>query len=176
MSTLVIAEKKEVGEAIANAFSKMLNVPIQKKNGVSYVGDFTITALAGHVMKLKEWEDYDPELKKWTLERLPIYFENWEKIPEKNNDFKMSKFNTAKTLLKECTDVIHAGDVDDEGQSLVDEVLEYCKNKKPVKRILISDTNADNIIKQYKKMESNDKYLLLGKAAYGRNMADKGHS
>ena len=172
MSTLVIAEKKEVGEAIANAFSKMLNVPIQKKNGVSYVGDFTITALAGHVMKLKEWEDYDPELKKWTLERLPIYFENWEKIPEKNNDFKMSKFNTAKTLLKECTDVIHAGDVDDEGQSLVDEVLEYCKNKKPVKRILISDTNADNIIKQYKKMESNDKYLLLGKAAYGRNMAD----
>ena len=52
MSTLVIAEKKEVGEAIANAFSKMLNIPIQKKNGVNYVGGFTITALAGHVMKL----------------------------------------------------------------------------------------------------------------------------
>ena len=172
MSTLVIAEKKEVGEAIANAFSKMLNIPIQKKNGVNYVGGFTITALAGHVMKLKEWEEIDPELKKWTLERLPIYFDNWEKIPEKNNDFKMNKFNTAKALLKECDDVIHAGDVDDEGQSLVDEVLEYCKNKKPVKRILISDTNADNIIKQYKKMESNDKYTLLGKAAYGRNMAD----
>lgn len=172
MSTLVIAEKKEVGEAIANAFSKMLNIPIQKKNGVNYVGGFTITALAGHVMKLKEWEEIDPELKKWTLERLPIYFDNWEKIPEKNNDFKMNKFNTAKALLKECDDIIHAGDVDDEGQSLVDEVLEYCKNKKPVKRILISDTNADNIIKQYKKMESNDKYLLLGKAAYARNMAD----
>jgi DNA topoisomerase len=172
MNTLVIAEKKEVGEAIANAFSKMLNIPIQKKNGVNYVGGFTITALAGHVMKLKEWEEIDPELKKWTLERLPIYFDNWEKIPEKNNDFKMNKFNTAKALLKECDDVIHAGDVDDEGQSLVDEVLEYCKNKKPVKRILISDTNADNIIKQYKKMESNDKYLLLGKAAYARNMAD----
>ena len=69
MSTLVIAEKKEVGEAIANAFSKMLNIPIQKKNGVNYVGGFTITALAGHVMKLKEWEEIDPELKKWTLER-----------------------------------------------------------------------------------------------------------
>ena len=172
MSTLVIAEKKEVGTAIANAFSKMLGVPIQQKNGVSYIGDFIVTELAGHVMKLKEWEDYNPELKKWKLENLPIYFEKWDKVPEKENNFKMSKFNTAKTLLKECDEIIHAGDVDDEGQALVDEVLEYCKNKKPVKRILISDTNADNIIKQYKKMESNQKYLLLGKAAYGRNMAD----
>ena len=172
MSTLVIAEKKEVGTAIANAFSKMLGVPIQQKNGVSYIGDFIVTELAGHVMKLKEWEDYDPELKKWRLDNLPIYFEKWDKVPEKENNFKMSKFNTAKFLLKECDEIIHAGDVDDEGQALVDEVLEYCKNKKPVKRILISDTNADNIIKQYKKMESNQKYLLLGKAAYGRNMAD----
>ena len=52
MSTLVIAEKKEVGTAIANAFSKMLGVPIQQKNGVSYIGDFIVTELAGHVMKL----------------------------------------------------------------------------------------------------------------------------
>ena len=70
MSTLVIAEKKEVGTAIANAFSKMLGVPIQQKNGVSYIGDFIVTELAGHVMKLKEWEDYDPELKKLRLDNL----------------------------------------------------------------------------------------------------------
>ena len=66
MSTLVIAEKKEVGTAIANAFSKMLGIPIQQKNGVSYIGDFVVTELAGHVMKLKEWEDYDSIYFSWS--------------------------------------------------------------------------------------------------------------
>ncbi|WP_420917734.1 hypothetical protein [Pseudomonas syringae group genomosp. 7] len=38
--------------------------------------------------------------------------------------------------------MVHAGDPDDEGQLLVEEVLEYFGNTAPVKRILINDMNA----------------------------------
>ena len=45
------------------------------------------------------------------------------------------------------TEIIHAGDPDDEGQLLVDEVLEYAGNTKPVKRVLINDNTLPGLIK-----------------------------
>ncbi|WP_158368070.1 hypothetical protein [Candidatus Williamhamiltonella defendens] len=42
--------------------------------------------------------------------------------------------------------IVHAGDPDDEGQLLVDELLEYTDNCKPVKRLLIND-NTDAAVK-----------------------------
>ena len=72
---LIIAEKKELAEDISKA------IPGTKNNkGLQIeVGDYVICWVGGHILKLKDPEDINPELKKWQLEKLPIYFEKWEK-------------------------------------------------------------------------------------------------
>ena len=72
---LIIAEKKELAEAIVAA------IPGDKKsNGNSItVGDYITCWIYGHVLAYKEPEEIDPSLKKWTLESLPIYFSKWDK-------------------------------------------------------------------------------------------------
>ena len=70
---LIIAEKPELGRAIAEA------IPGSARNeqSVIYKGDYAIVWAYGHLLTLKEPEDYDPAYKKWTLEALPIYFPDW---------------------------------------------------------------------------------------------------
>ena len=43
-------------------------------------------------------------------------------------------------MLEESESVIHAGDPDEEGQLLIDEILRWFDYKKPVKRLNTGDT------------------------------------
>ena len=164
---LIIAEKKELAEAIVAA------IPGDKKyNGNSItVGDYITCWIYGHILTHKEPEEVDPSLKKWTLESLPIYFPKWDKKPLSN---KIELFNTVKELicLNQVTEIIHAGDADSEGQYLVDEVLEYCSNKKPVKRLMVNDNTLGGVQKAFSKIDDNSKYISLGKSAEARAIAD----
>ena len=162
---LIIAEKKELAEDIAKA------IPGTKKSkGLQIeVGDYIICWVGGHILKLKDPEDINPELKKWQLEKLPIYFEKWEKSIIKN---KSSLFKNLKELIKKADIIIHAGDPDDEGQYLVDEIFEYLNCKKTVKRLLINDNSLEAVKKAFNKMEDNRKFISLGEAAKARSIAD----
>ncbi|WP_454954398.1 DNA topoisomerase [Fusobacterium hwasookii] len=164
---LIIAEKKELAEAIVAA------IPGDKKsNGNSItVGDYITCWIYGHVLAYKEPEEIDPSLKKWTLESLPIYFSKWDKKPLPQ---KMELFNTVKELMhsNQVTEIIHAGDGDSEGQYLVDEVLEYCSNKKPVKRLIVNDNTLGGVKKAFSKIDDNSNYIPLGKSAEARAIAD----
>ena len=164
---LIIAEKKELAEAIVAA------IPGDKKykgNSIT-VGDYITCWIYGHILTHKEPEEVNPSLKKWTLESLPIYFPKWDKKPLSN---KIELFNTVKELicLNQVTEIIHAGDADSEGQYLVDEVLEYCSNKKPVKRLMVNDNTLGGVQKAFSKIEDNSKYISLGKSAEARAIAD----
>lgn len=164
---LIIAEKKELAEAIVAA------IPGDKKyNGNSItVGDYITCWIYGHILTYKEPEEIDPSLKKWNLESLPIYFPKWDKKPLPN---KIELFNSVKELMhsNQVTEIIHAGDADSEGQYLVDELLEYCSNKKPVKRLMVNDNTLGGVQKAFSKIENNSKYTALGKSAEARAIAD----
>lgn len=164
---LIIAEKKELAEAIVAA------IPGDKKykgNSIT-VGDYITCWIYGHILGHKEPEEIDPSLKKWTLESLPIYFPKWDKKPLPN---KIEVFNSVKELMhsNQVTEIIHAGDGDSEGQYLVDEVLEYCSNKKPVKRLIINDNTLGGVKKAFSKIDDNSKYISFGKSAEARAIAD----
>ena len=164
---LIIAEKKELAEAIVAA------IPGEKKyNGSSIViGDYIACWIYGHILTHKEPEEIDPSLKKWKLDTLPIYFSKWDK---KILPYRKDLFNTVKDLIhsNEITEIIHAGDADSEGQYLVDELLEYCSNKKPVKRLMVNDNTLGGVQKAFSKIEDNSKYTALGKSAEARAIAD----
>ena len=140
MKTLIIAEKPELGRAIANAIegnTKEVKGVIIKKNVV-------ITWAYGHLLRLMEPDEYDEKYRKWRKEDLPICFDDWRLVPDGN---KKDRVEQIMHLMEECDQIIHAGDPDDEGQFLIDEILIYAQNKKPVKRVYINDNTPANIKK-----------------------------
>lgn len=166
MRSLIIAEKPELGRAIAAAIdgpNKEIRGVIQKQNVV-------ITWAYGHLLRLCEPEEYNPKYKKWKKEDLPIYFENWKLVPDNR---KKERVEQILSLMKQCDQIIHAGDPDDEGQFLIDELLLYAQNTKPVKRVYINDNTAANIKKAFHELTDNDETLLaIGRSAYARAVAD----
>lgn len=162
---LIIAEKPELARAIAEAIPGTKN----KKDGYIEVEEYCVTWAAGHLLKLYDPQDYDEKYKKWDLSDLPINFENWKK---KIIDGKGKLVNNIKKLIKDADEVINAGDPDDEGQLLIDEIIQYLNYKGKVSRILINDNNTESIKKAFTKIESNEKYKSLGVAAEARSIAD----
>lgn len=126
---LIIAEKPMLVAAIAEA------IPGQKTllAGSTYMtkGEYTLISVFGHLLTLKEPEDYDEKYAdRKDISLLPIYFDDWQmkvKPPdEKHKDSPPEqRLNEIGRLLKQCEYVIHAGDPDEEGQLLIDEVLRW---------------------------------------------------
>ena len=168
MNILVIAEKPMLRKAIAAALpgTRSGSDPVIIKNGAD---TYTVTNVYGHVLTMKEPEDYDPTYKKWSLDRLPIYFDNWGQKPNPSASDKVKELGT---LLKNADCVIHAGDPDDEGQFLIDEVLRWHKYKGPVKRLDTANTTLEGMKKALKRMNDNKNHEADGYAAYARAVAD----
>ncbi len=170
---LVIAEKPMLGKAIAEAIpgkaSDTSNSVITKQ----WNGDtIKIAWCFGHLMELRRPEDYDAKYKKWCMEDLPIYFHGWEKQPQSGEASKKARVQQLGKLLKEASVVIHAGDLDDEGQSIVDEILDYFHYKGTVKRLDTRDITPGALQKALKSMDDNSRHRQDGVAAYARQVCD----
>ena len=172
---LVIAEKPSLGRDIADALPGQVT---ERNNRFIRKGDYAVTWVFGHMLSLKEPEDYDMKYKKWSLDDLPIYFDSWElKMGEdsksnRNYETKAQRVGLIGELLEESESVIHAGDPDEEGQLLIDEILRWFDYKKPVKRLNTGDTTRGGLVKALSHMTDNDDSLNEGWSAYARSVAD----
>lgn len=178
---LCIAEKPELGRAVAKAIIGTH----KEESGVIDGGDLCVVWAYGHLLTLAEPEEYDERYKDRTDENLlPVFFDDWRHVPPPdlrdpkgkvvgNNKFKRDRLKQIGDLLKRFPTVIHCGDPDDEGQLLIDEILDYFNYKGKVLRVRINDNLPDNIIRQFQRLEDNSKYRPDGNGAYARQMADK---
>lgn len=168
MSKLVIAEKPMLARDIARAItgkevSESARLPISG-NG------YTVCACAGHLLELVEPDAIDPKWgKPWSLDALPVEVHNWPKEPTED---KKSLVEEITGLLETCDSVIAAGDPDDEGQLIVDELLDYLGYTGKVERVYVNDNIEKNIVKAFDKLVPNDSCRGAGNAAYARQMAD----
>jgi DNA topoisomerase-3 len=131
---LFIAEKPDLARAIVEGLGGG-----SRQTGYFDCGNDYVTWCFGHMLQLLDPEDYDARYKTWSMDDLPIAHIPWRKQPagDKNDQLKI-----ITGLLKQADRVVHAGDPDDEGQLLVDEILEYAKCRAPVMRLLINDNNT----------------------------------
>ena len=161
-----IAEKPSLGKAIAAV------LPGPQKRHKTHIesGESNVVVwCAGHIMEQYYPEDYDPALKKWTTDSLPIEPEEWRmKVSARTKDL----YATIKRHVKDATRIVHAGDPDREGQLLVDEVLMQLGVDVPVQRLLISDLNPAAVKRALSKLEKNSDFEGLRDAALGRSRAD----
>lgn len=166
MTTVYIAEKPEVAKAIVGA----LGGNFSRKDGYFESGGQIVTWCLGHLMELYEPHDYDDKYKSWDFSLLP--FQHYPASRKaKSNTF--TQFKTVKNLIQQATEIIHAGDPDEEGQLLVDEILRDVKNRKPVYRILINDNTTSLVKKAIHQKQPNQQYEYMGWRAEARSIADQ---
>jgi len=163
---LFIAEKPSMGKAIAACLSG----EERKSRGYISVGSDAVTWCVGHLLELVKPEAYKPEWKSWSLDQLPIIPDDMRLQP--TSDDAKSQLAVIKSLLAKADVVVHAGDPGREGQLIVDEVLLYLKNRKPVQRLLLNATDPATIKKQLQRLEDNKVYQSLYEAAKCRAEAD----
>ena len=162
---LFIAEKPALGKVIAEALGNP-----RSKGGYIECGPDIVTWCVGHLLALAPPEAHNPAYAKWSAEDLPLKLrpEKYLPIPATQDQLKI-----VGDLIGKATEIVHAGDPDDEGQLLVDEVLVYYGNRSPVKRVLINDLNANAARKALTKLRDNSEFYGLSQKALGRSIGDQ---
>ena len=161
---LYIAEKPSMARELANCLKNP-----QAGNGYIETDDGIVTWLYGHVLEQVEPAAYDPKYKFWRTEDLPIVPKVW-KLQIRPDAAK--QFEVVKKLIAQADEIVHAGDPDREGQLLVDEVLDFLGNKKPVKRILLNALDAESILSANENLRDNSEFFNLKQSALARSRAD----
>lgn len=167
---LFIAEKPSLARAIADVLPK----PHKRGDGFIQCGDDQIvTWCIGHLLEQAEPDAYEPRYARWNLQDLPIIPEKWLLKPR---SAVTKQLKTIDSLLKQATEVVHAGDPDREGQLLVDEVLDFLKlsdeKRKQVKRCLINDLNPQAVERAIERLRENREFIPLCVSALARARAD----
>ena len=161
---LFIAEKPDLGRAIAEGLGGG-----RRGQGSIQCGDDIVTWCFGHLLTLTDPEDHDPANKRWNMDQLPM---RWP-IKHKPISDKKAQVALIKKLAKSASLIVHAGDPDEEGQLLVDEVLAYIRNKKPVKRLLINDNNLKIVRRALGNMRDNSEFYGMYQSALARSVSDQ---
>ncbi len=166
MKQLVIAEKPSVGRDIA----RVLKCD-KRGNGFLYNDDYVVSWAVGHLVTLWEPEDYDPELKKWRRESLPI-------LPD---ELKLKAIEATKDqleILKKLIDsdkidsLICATDSGREGELIFRYIYEITNCKKPFKRLWISSMTDQAINQGFAGLKDGSEYDKLYDSARCRSEAD----
>lgn len=159
---LLIAEKPSLMRDIKNAYEALPEK--EKKYNITYA------SLVGHILSLQSPEDYTPKWgKPWNLSELPM-------IPEKFK-YEVKEKQIYNSIKQELLDnsydfVINACDAGREGELIFSSVYEQSKSKLPVKRLWITSTTNETIIRGMNSLIEGKKMENLNQAAKLRSQAD----
>lgn len=163
---LVITEKPSVAMDI----SKVIGAT-EKKSGYNEGNGFLVSWCLGHLIELKMPEDYNPDLKKWDKNVLPIIPKKYEcKLSESSK----KQFYVLKKLMEDdrVDSIICATDAGREGELIFRLVYYAAKCSKPFERLWISSMTDNAIKKGFMALQPGRNYDDLYRAAFARSKAD----
>ena len=173
MSKLFIAEKPSAAKAIADGIGDA-----RRRNGYfECSGGVKVSYCIGHLFSLEEPDFYiSDEVRKnrngrkaWRAADLPIVPDKWVQKPKKETK---EQLDILGDLIKDSDEVVHAGDIDREGQTIVDDVLEYFKYSGKVSRFTVSAQDEVSIMRGLKNLSDNKDYEGWRLASQARSRAD----
>jgi DNA topoisomerase-3 len=166
MKSLILAEKPSVARDLAGALGQFKN-----KDGYLENDKYVVTWAIGHLVELANPEDYDPQLKKWAFETLPIMP---EKFKLKANSGTKKQFKVVKELLNrsDIEQLICATDAGREGELIFRYIYRLAGCKKPFKRLWLSETTPAAVKKGFASLRPGCDFDRLAAAAEARSRAD----
>lgn len=173
---LFIAEKSKTAEKIRQAIGTPFKFNEVGKSGnypfgfyANEQGDVTI-ACQGHMIELCEPHDYNTDFKFWDFKHLPMFF---EPLRFKEKDDKKAQLKMFKALLQKADTVVHCGDIDEEGQLIVDNIVQFYGFKGKVLRCWPTDETLQGFENALKKLTDNERFHPMGYQALARTAADQ---
>ena len=123
-----------------------------------------VTYAQGHLLKLKTIEEYlGVDAKPWRMDVLPYIPNEFQLVP--SDGWQESQLKVIDSLINrnDVDEVVHFGDPDNEGELLVREILFYCNNRKPTKRLWCNSLVPSVVADAYYQLEDinahTDKYF-----------------
>lgn len=168
MKKLILTEKPSV----ARDFAQTLNVGRSSGDGYLENDQYVITWAIGHLLAPYDPEDYDPSLKKWKLDSLPIFPDQFR---YKAQSQTKKQLEIVKKLLKrsDVNEVIVATDAGREGELIARLILEEAKVKKKSFRFWTSAALTKEVItKELNNLKPLSHYDRLYIAGSARQKAD----
>lgn len=164
MSRLYLCEKPSQAKDIA----KVLGVT-HRKNGYFEGNDIWVTWCFGHLLEMAAPEDYDPALKQWRLDTLPIVPGTWQWKVRKE---AKKQYALICSLFKQANHVVIATDADREGEAIAREVMEKGGWRGKISRLWLSALDETSIKKALDTCLPGEQTENLYHAAMTRAKAD----
>lgn len=166
MKTLVIAEKPSVARDIARVLGCS-----KKENGALAGNKYIVTWALGHLVTLKDPEDYDKKYKEWNMAVLPMMPEKLQikVIPQTGKQYHAV---TTQLARKDVNEIVIATDAGREGELVARWILDKAHNQKPCKRLWISSVTDKAIREGFANLKDAKEYDNLYRAAVSRAEAD----
>lgn len=166
--SLYIAEKPSV----AQEFAKALKLKLNRKDGYLESEDAIVTWCVGHLVTMSYPEEYDPSLKRWSLETLPFIPEQfkYEVIPAVSKQFKI----VSGLLNRPDVDTIYVcTDSGREGEYIYRLVEQQAGvHGKERRRVWIDSQTEEEILRGIREAKDLAEYDNLSASAYLRAKED----
>ena len=131
----------------------------------------TVLAAEGHLLDLCEPEDVNPAWKRWSTALLKPDGLYGTKAATGGN--KAAKLKAIRAALKTADRVWLATDCDREGQLIGQEILEHCRFRGEVMRVMFTAQDAETIRQAFGRARPNGEHARLYDAAVARRQADQ---
>lgn len=164
---VVLAEKPSVGRDIARCIGKG-----QRREGWIEGDGWAVTWAFGHLVQLQDPEAYDPALKRWSLDTLPIVPAAFRLAP-RAGDGVAAQLERVVSLLRQADELVCATDAGREGELIFRYIVSWAGcEEKPFRRLWLSAMTDDAIRAAFKALKDGHAYDNLYRAARCRSEAD----
>ncbi|MGQ5242469.1 DNA topoisomerase III [Xanthomonas arboricola] len=161
---LFLCEKPSQGKDIGRILGAT-----QRGEGCLIGSGVTVTWCIGHLVEAAAPEAYDEQLKRWSIEQLPIIPQRWQvEVKPKT----AMQFKVVKALLAKATQLVIATDADREGELIARETIDLCGYRGPIERLWLSALNDASIRAALDKLRPSAETLPMYYSALARSRAD----
>ena len=163
---LVIAEKPSVAQSIARVIGAA-----SRKDGYLEGNGYLVSWYIGHLVEVAEPQEYDPALKSWNIESLPILPEHWK---YRISSGTRKQYSLLKKLMEreDVDSIVEATDAGREGELIFRLVYLQSGCRKPFERLWISSMEDAAIREGFARLQPSAVYDALYQSALCRERAD----
>ncbi|MBI5852679.1 MAG: DNA topoisomerase 3 [Planctomycetes bacterium] len=164
---VLVAEKPSVARDLARYLGAT-----RRGDGMIEGNGWTVTWAIGHLAELKPPDEYDPAMKRWSLETLPFVPERFELRPTGDAGAR-KQLATVVALVKDAGELVCATDAGREGELIFRYLLDLagCPDRE-FTRLWLSSLTDEAIRDAFARQKPGRAYANLHAAARSRAEAD----